>query len=555
MSFLRTSARLTILFTLGLCQSVVLNDSAIANSLRANSLVSLTNIQLAQASNVIFVSPNGSDTNTGLSADQPLKSITAAISRNLPSGSIVQLANGTYSSETGEQFPIKLPSGVTLRGNPANQGQEVIILGGGVFVSPTFARQNITMLAENSARIEGVTFTNPNPRGYALWLESAQNVNILSNTFTRSTHDGVFLTGETSAVNVTGNIFTQNGANGLSALGTSTGKIESNTFDNTGFGIAIGQNSKVAIASNRITNNRGGIVISNLSMPSLRNNLIANNQENGLVILKDRKGQPTVDLGSSASPGQNIFQNNKQADINNASGITIVAIGNQAEPKLIKGSVDLTPPTSPLTPPSTPALPITQIAFADVPKTYWAEAFIRELASRDIIKGFPDGSFRPNEPVTRAQFAAILSQAMNKPNVRSGIKFTDVQPNFWANTAIQKAFTTGFMSGYSATTFRPSENISRVQILVSLSNGLGYKPSKSTDVTLKVFVDNNDIPKYALNSVAAASENRIVVNYPSLSLLRPNQTATRAEVAAFIYQALVSSGKLQAISSPYIANQ
>jgi len=555
MSFLRTSVRLTILLTFGLCQSIVPNESAIANSLPSDTSISPATIQLAQASNIIFVSPNGLDTNIGISADQPLRSLTAAISRNPQSGSIIQLANGTYSSETGEQFPIKLPSGVTLRGNPVNQGQEVIILGGGVFVSPTFARQNITMLAENSARIEGVTFTNQNPRGYALWLESAQNVNILSNTFARSTHDGVFLTGETTDVNVTGNIFTQNGANGLSALGTSTGKIELNTFDNTGFGIAIGQNSKVAIASNRITNNRGGIVISNLSMPSLRNNLIANNQENGLVILKDRQGQPTVDLGSSASPGQNIFQDNKQADINNASGITIMAIGNQADSKLIKGSVDLTLPTSPLTPPSTPALPITQVSFADVPKTYWAEAFIRELASRDIIKGFPDGSFRPNDPVTRAQFAAIISQAMSKPSIRSGIKFTDVKPNFWANTAIQKAFTTGFMSGYSATTFRPSENISRVQILVSLSNGLGYKPAKPTDVTLKTFSDNSDIPQYALSSVAAASENRIVVNYPSLNLLKPNQTATRAEVAAFIYQALVSSGKLQAIPSPYIANQ
>ncbi|MCS6815641.1 MAG: S-layer homology domain-containing protein, partial [Cyanobacteria bacterium] len=47
-----------------------------------------------------------------------------------------------------------------------------------------------------------------------------------------------------------------------------------------------------------------------------------------------------------------------------------------------------------------------QVSFYDVPSGYWADGFIRELASRDIIKGFPDGSFRPNDPVTRAQFAA-----------------------------------------------------------------------------------------------------------------------------------------------------
>ena len=550
MSFSRTSLRLAFLFTFGLSQIVTLTDLAIAQN---SNPASSTTLQIAQANTVIFVSANGSDANSGVSADQPLRSLTAALNKNPQSGAIIQLASGTYSVETGEKFPLTIPSGVTLRGNSANQGQEIIISGGGVFVSPTFARQNIAMLVGSGSRIEGITITNKNPRGYALWVESAQNVTITSNTFANSTHDGVFLTGATSA-NVSNNIFTKNGANGLSALGTSTGNIQSNTFDNTGFGLAIGQNSKVAVISNRIVNNRGGIVVSNLSMPSFRNNLIANNQENGLVILKDRKGQPTVDLGTTASPGQNIFQNNKQTDINNASGVTVVAIGNQVDPKRVQGSVNLVQPTSPITSPTTPTAPTTQVAFKDVPNNYWAQTFIQELASRNIIKGFPDGSFRPNDPVTRAQFAALLSQAMNKSTIRSNATFTDVASNNWAATAIQKAYTTGFMSGYSATTFRPNENISRVQILVSLANGLGYAPTKPIDTTLQVFSDANAIPAYARNSVGAATENRMVVNYPNLKLLNPNQPATRAEVAAFIYQALVRSGQLKAISSAYIVN-
>ncbi|WP_103670212.1 DUF1565 domain-containing protein [Pseudanabaena sp. BC1403] len=551
MSFSRTSLRLAFLFTFGLSQIVTLTDLAIAQN---SNPASSTTLQIAQANTVIFVSANGSDSNSGVSADQPLRSLTAALNKNPQSGAIIQLASGTYSVETGEKFPLTIPSGVTLRGNSANQGQEIIISGGGVFVSPTFARQNIAMLVGSGSRIEGITITNKNPRGYALWVESAQNVTITSNTFANSTHDGVFLTGATSA-NVSNNIFTKNGANGLSALGTSTGNIQSNTFDNTGFGLAIGQNSKVAVISNRIVSNRGGIVVSNLSMPSFRNNLIANNQENGLVILKDRKGQPTVDLGTDASPGQNIFQNNKQTDINNASGVTVVAIGNQVDPKRVQGSVNLVQPTSPITSPSTPTTPTTQVAFKDVPNNYWAQTFIQELASRNIIKGFPDGSFRPNDPVTRAQFAALLSQAMNKSTIRSSATFIDVASNNWAATAIQKAYTTGFMSGYSATTFRPNENISRVQILVSLANGLGYAPTKPINTTLQVFSDANAIPAYARNSVGAATENRMVVNYPNLKLLNPNQPATRAEVAAFIYQALVRSGQLKAISSAYIVNQ
>ncbi len=551
MSFLRTSLRLAFLFTFGLSQIVTLSGSASAQNINPASPTSLNSLQIAQANIVIFVSPSGSDTNSGISADQPLQSITAALKKNLQTGAIIQLAAGTYSAATGEKFPLTIPSGITLRGNPTNQGQEIIISGGGNFVSPTFASQNVAMLTESGASVQGITLTNKNTRGYALWVESAQNVTISNNTFVNSDHDGVFLTGVTSA-NVTSNIFTKNGANGLSAVGMSTGTIQSNTFDNTGFGLAIGQKSQVAVISNRIINNRGGVVVSNLSTPSFRNNLIANNQENGLVILKDRNGQPTVDLGTADSLGQNIFQNNKQTDINNASGVTVIAIGNQADPKRVQGSVNLVQSTSPLTPPSTPA---TQIAFKDVPSNYWAETFIQELANRDIIKGFPDGSFRPNDPVTRAQFAALLSQAMNKAPVRSNATFTDVASNFWANTAIQKAYTTGFMSGYSATTFRPNENISRVQILVSLANGLGYTPTKPTESTLQNYADAATIPAYARNSIAAATENRMVVNYPNLKLLNPNQPSTRAEVAAFIYQALVRSGQIQATPSPYIVTQ
>jgi parallel beta-helix repeat protein len=554
MSLSRTSLRLAFLLTFGLSQIVTLTESSIAQNVTPANTTLPTTLQVAQANVIIFVSPNGSDANSGLSADQPLRSLTAALNKNLQSGAIIQLASGTYSAETGEKFPIIIPAGVTLRGNPNNQGQEIIVSGGNRFVSPTFAQQNIAVLAANGSRIEGITLTNKNPRGYALWLESAQNVTITNNTFANSTHDGVFLTGATSA-NISNNIFTKNGANGLSSLGTSTGLIQSNTFDNTGFGLAIGQNSKVAVVSNRIVNNRGGIVVSNLSMPSFRNNLIANNQENGLVILKDRKGQPTVDLGTTSSPGQNIFQNNKQTDINNASGVTIVAIGNQVDPKRVQGSVSLVQPSSPITSPSTPTTPITQVAFKDVSANYWAQTFIQELASRNIIKGFPDGSFRPNDPVTRAQFAALLSQAMNKQTVRSSATFTDVSSTNWAATAIQKAYTTGFMSGYSATTFRPNENISRVQILVSLANGLGYAPTKPANTTLQLYSDATTVPAYARNSVAAATENRMVVNYPNLKLLNPNQPATRAEVAAFIYQALVRSGQIKAIPSPYIVSQ
>ena len=196
-----------------------------------------------------------------------------------------------------------------------------------------------------------------------------------------------------------------------------------------------------------------------------------------------------------------------------------------------------------------------QTAFNDVPSGYWAQTFIQELSRRDIIKGFPDGGFRPNDPVTRAQFAAMLSKAVNKAPIRGGVSFVDVSSGYWAASAIQQSYVTGFMSGYPGNVFEPNQNIPRVQILVSLANGLNYAATQSPETILVAYADSGSIPNYARNSVAAATENRLVVNYPNVQFLNPNQSATRAEVAAFIYQALVRSGQAQAIASPFIVGQ
>jgi hypothetical protein len=195
--------------------------------------------------------------------------------------------------------------------------------------------------------------------------------------------------------------------------------------------------------------------------------------------------------------------------------------------------------------------------FSDVSSTYWARDFIGELAQRDIIAGFPDGTFRPDAPVTRAQFAAMLNKAnreFNKPETRNPISFGDVPVRYWATDAIQTAYTTGFMAGYPGNIFRPEQNIPREQVLVSLANGLNYTTNQSTSDVLSYYVDSSSISNFARTPIAAATDNQLVVNYPSLKALNPTRNATRAEVAAFIYQALVKEGEAQALGSPYIVN-
>jgi hypothetical protein len=85
----------------------------------------------------------------------------------------------------------------------------------------------------------------------------------------------------------------------------------------------------------------------------------------------------------------------------------------------------------------------------DVPEDFWAYPFITVLAERGIVNGFPGGYFKPTEPVTRAEYAAILQEAFNQlPGTDNQTKYTDVPDTFWGVPAINRAVQTGFLRGY-----------------------------------------------------------------------------------------------------------
>ena len=203
-----------------------------------------------------------------------------------------------------------------------------------------------------------------------------------------------------------------------------------------------------------------------------------------------------------------------------------------------------TAPTTTPTPTTTPAT-----NFPDVGADYWAQPFIQALAARNIITGFPDGTYRPDQPVTRAEFAAMIQKAFNQNRVRqlSPGGFKDVPSGFWAAPAIQAAYETGFLSGYPGNLFLPNQQIPKVQAIVALTSGLGLTASGDATNILSTYSDANAIPSYAVNNVATATQANLVVNYPNVSTLNPLAPLTRAEAAAHLYQALVRQGQLQPI--------
>ncbi len=297
---------------------------------------------------ILYVSPaTGNDSSNG-SQQSPLRTITQALSLAKPNTAIL-LAAGTYSTQTGEQFPLIVPPNVTLQGNPNTQGKEVVIYGGGFFTSRIFAKQNIGILGANGARISGVTITNPNSRGYGLWIESTSMI-VSNNTFTESSHDGISIVGS-SAPLIQDNSFTKNGANGITVYGSSRPEIRKNDFQDTGFGINIAQNAAPFITENRITYNKDGIVIQANAQPILRDNYIERNQRDGIVAI----AQALPDIGTASEPGRNVIRNNGRYDVNNGTQRQVIqAYGNQLASNKTKGSVAVAgnynapPPPSPI---------------------------------------------------------------------------------------------------------------------------------------------------------------------------------------------------------------
>jgi S-layer homology domain len=188
--------------------------------------------------------------------------------------------------------------------------------------------------------------------------------------------------------------------------------------------------------------------------------------------------------------------------------------------------------------------------FSDVKADYWARPFISALTERNIITGFPNGTFKPEQPVSRAEFAAMIQKAFNQNSVRqiSTGGFRDVPADYWAISAIQEAYETGFMSGYPGNFFFPDQQIPKVQAIVALTNGLGLTPDDTASLA-NYYTDVNAIPNYAVDQVAAATKANLIVNYPEVRQLNPLQPLTRAEAAAYLYQALVRQGQLQPLAS------
>ncbi|MBD0393558.1 MAG: S-layer homology domain-containing protein, partial [Microcoleus sp. C1-bin4] len=192
------------------------------------------------------------------------------------------------------------------------------------------------------------------------------------------------------------------------------------------------------------------------------------------------------------------------------------------------------------------------VILSDVPDKYWARPFIVALVDRKIFTDLTDSKFRPEESMTRAELARLIQRMSDQEPIRKPIDFKDVKDNSPVAPAIDHTVKTGYLKGYPNNEFRPDKNIPRVEVITALASGLNLKRSARASKTLQIYTDRRKVPKWAVDKVAAATEAAIVVNHPKRTLLQPNRTATRAEVAAMIYQAMAKKGQVPAKASEYV---
>lgn len=171
--------------------------------------------------------------------------------------------------------------------------------------------------------------------------------------------------------------------------------------------------------------------------------------------------------------------------------------------------------------------------FNDLAKAEWASPTIQKWTSYDLVAGYKDGTFRPNANITRAEFAVIAYNAFNLES-NSAIDFDDVNANDWYYTQVGAMAKLGYIKGYTDGTFKPNTPITRAEAASIIAN---IQNLTSNEEGSKIFLDYDAIPTWARGHVGASAMAKFITGYFDATY-RANNTITRAETVAMLNNAI-----------------
>jgi len=185
------------------------------------------------------------------------------------------------------------------------------------------------------------------------------------------------------------------------------------------------------------------------------------------------------------------------------------------------------------------------LEFTDV-ANHWAKDAVNNMGSRMVVSGIGNGLYNPDEAITRAEFAAIIARGLGLKPVQDTAPFLDVSAGDWYGDAVATAYSYDLISGFEDGAFRPNDKITREQAMIIIAKAMmitGLKdklPVQSADEVLQRFTDWTDASGWALSSIASNIQAGVISGRDSAALA-PRAYITRAEVAAMIQNLLQKS--------------
>ncbi len=170
--------------------------------------------------------------------------------------------------------------------------------------------------------------------------------------------------------------------------------------------------------------------------------------------------------------------------------------------------------------------------FTDM-ENHWSKTFVDYGVENGYINGYDDGTFRPDKTVTRAEFSKMINTALGIES-KSEAEFSDVSKNDWFYNEVLKAVYAGYVSGYENGTFRPNNTITRQEAAVILYRVT--LPAQGT-ANLSMFADGKDVADWASDAVGAMAAKGYISGDEYKRVL-PNGGLTRGAAAKLIYQVL-----------------